>query len=427
MRAVESLRAVRMRIGVASISGSARTARTSSSPLISGIMKSHTMRSGFTERASSRPTRPSRAAWTRSPAPAPRRRTGSCPRCPRPPGPAGRVGAPRGARRGALASVLLEGVTERAAGQQGGDAVARRATSGSVAHRRCRPAPGPGARPRRARRPRARRRPRCCRRAARPTRGRCAARGRCRSSARDVPRAGGSARRPRRDGRAGCPARCRPPRRGRRRSPSRGAARSARSRRPGVNLNAFDRRLSRTCWTRPGSTCAGTSVLGRHDDEVHVAVHRQRLEAVGHEAHQVGQVELRVLELELGGLDLRRVEQVVDVRQQHARVAQDHLEVPARRVVGRQVGVGQHPFGRGEDQGQGRAELVAHVREELRLEAVELLASVRRAPRVARWPPSAPGRRPPPRGPGGRLGLHGVERGRSARVGAPLRARVRAG
>ncbi len=65
MRALESLRAVRIRIGVASIVGSARTARTRSSPLILGIMKSQTMRSGLTERASSSPSAPSSAAWIR--------------------------------------------------------------------------------------------------------------------------------------------------------------------------------------------------------------------------------------------------------------------------------------------------------------------------------------------------------------------------
>ena len=59
---------------------------------------------------------------------------------------------------------------------------------------------------------------RCCRRAARPARGRCAGRGRCRQSAAWTSRrAGGSARRPRRAGRARCPARCRPPPPGRRR------------------------------------------------------------------------------------------------------------------------------------------------------------------------------------------------------------------
>ena len=101
MRAAVSLRAVRIRIGVASMPGSARMSRTSSSPLISGIMKSHTMRSGWRERASSRPSPRGARRGPGRPAPTRRRRTGSCPGCPPPPGPgepggrAAPVGTPR--------------------------------------------------------------------------------------------------------------------------------------------------------------------------------------------------------------------------------------------------------------------------------------------------------------------------------------------
>ncbi len=61
--------------------------------------------------------------------------------------------------------------------------------------------------------------------------------------------------------------------------------------------------------------------------------------------------------------------------EQHPRVAQDHLEVVPLGIAGRQVGVGQQPLGRAQDQRERRAQLVAHVGEELRLEAVELLGA----------------------------------------------------
>ena len=100
--------------------------------------------------------------------------------------------------------------------------------------------------------------------------------------------------------------------------------------------------------------------------------------------------------------------------EQHARVAQDHLEVAAPRVVGRQVGL--HALGRGEDQGQRRAQLVAHVGEELRLEAVELLGA-----RVEHLEllvgllerPAGVGHLA---GPADDLGLHGVDAARCVRA-----------
>ena len=58
MRASESLRAVRTRMGVVSMRGSGRTWRTSSSPAISGIMKSHTMTSGRERTGRSTPSLP---------------------------------------------------------------------------------------------------------------------------------------------------------------------------------------------------------------------------------------------------------------------------------------------------------------------------------------------------------------------------------
>ena len=56
----------------------------------------------------------------------------------------------------------------------------------------------------------------------------------------------------------------------------------------------------------------------RPHGERHGAVERQRLEVVGHEADQMAEVELRIVEVELGRLDLRGLQEVVDMPQQHA-------------------------------------------------------------------------------------------------------------
>ncbi len=78
------------------------------------------------------------------------------------------------------------------------------------------------------------------------------------------------------------------------------------------------------------------------------AVDRERLEVVGDEAHQVTEIELGVVQLEFGRLDLGGVEQIIDVPEEHAGVAQDHLEIVAVRIVCRKVD--QNPLGGGEDQ-----------------------------------------------------------------------------
>ena len=85
----------------------------------------------------------------------------------------------------------------------------------------------------------------------------------------------------------------------------------------------------------------------------------------------MAQVELRVVEVELGGLDLGGLEEVVDMPEQHPGVAEDHLELVSLGIVGGKVG--QEPLGGRQDQRQRGPQLMADVGEEVRLQPVELL------------------------------------------------------
>ena len=112
-------------------------------------------------------------------------------------------------------------------------------------------------------------------------------------------------------------------------------------------------------------------VVGCPHREGDGAVECQRLEVVGDEAHQMAEIELGVVEVEFGRLDLGGLEEVVHVPEEHSRVPQNHFELVPVRIVSREVG--QDPLGGGEDQRQRRPEFVADVGEEVRLEPVELL------------------------------------------------------
>ena len=88
------------------------------------------------------------------------------------------------------------------------------------------------------------------------------------------------------------------------------------------------------------------------------------------------QAELDVLDLELAGLDLREVEDVVDDRQQRLAGVADRLRVVA--LAGVEVGLEQQ-IGHADDAVHRRADLVAHVGEEVGLEARRLVRLVARA------------------------------------------------
>ena len=116
----------------------------------------------------------------------------------------------------------------------------------------------------------------------------------------------------------------------------------------------------------------------RLDPQRHVALRRQDVEVRGDEADQRGDVGVLELDLELARLELRDVEQVVDVLEQHARVAHDHLRGLALCLRRERLG-GQQPLGGTDDEGERRAQLVADVGEELRLDLVELADALEQA------------------------------------------------
>ena len=148
---------------------------------------------------------------------------------------------------------------------------------------------------------------------------------------------------------AGCPGRCRPPRRGRRAPVASALPQLQRgpSRRGRRELERVGQQVQQDLLQAGRVDLRRNGAVGCHAPTKSTARStRQRLEVVGDEAHQMGRGRARaVLELELGRFELGRVEQVVDVPEQDAGVAQDHLEVAPVRVVG--PAARRAPLGRG--------------------------------------------------------------------------------
>ena len=115
----------------------------------------------------------------------------------------------------------------------------------------------------------------------------------------------------------------------------------------------------------------GRQVVRRLERDGDVALGGERIEMGRHPAHQLCQVDVGIRETRLARLELRGVEQVVDVLQQQPRVLH-HAPQITRRGLGQRPGAEQ-PLGGPEDQGERRAQLVAHVGEELALQRVQLL------------------------------------------------------
>ena len=164
-----------------------------------------------------------------------------------------------------------------------------------------------------------------------------------------------------------------------------------------VNLSALPTRLVSTCFSRTGSP---TTALGRpgarsvlSSSPFFAACGRQQLHDVGHCA---GQAERNRLELQLARLDLREVEDVVEDREQRLRRIAHRAE--AVLLIRRQLGVQGH--GRhADDPVHRRADLVAHVRQELRFRAVGRLRrfpqgclGLELTPDYRRLPPHSPPR-----------------------------------
>ncbi len=111
----------------------------------------------------------------------------------------------------------------------------------------------------------------------------------------------------------------------------------------------------------------------RHHAQLDRTIDGQRLEVVRRQPHEMRQVDRAVVELKLGRLERGRIEQIVHVAEQSPGIAQDQLEITPVRVLGRQLG--QHTLGRGQDKGERRAQLVADIGDEVRLDAIHLLGT----------------------------------------------------
>ena len=188
---------------------------------------------------------------------------------------------------------------------------------------------------------------------------------------------------------------CRCPyRRLRKRSFGSGSSRSARRttiRTPpvSVNLMALPTRFSRICRRRAGSVkmVSGTGPANSSFKPSPLPSARTRISETTSATTAAGRAGLP-LDLEFSGFDLREVEDVVDDGQEVVAVAADDVEglqvFGIVQLPGQDVGVAQ-------DGRHGRADLVAHVGQELALGAGRRL---RRLHRVPPWPASGfPGRR----------------------------------
>ena len=133
------------------------------------------------------------------------------------------------------------------------------------------------------------------------------------------------------------------------------------------------------------------------DGEREALVVRERLERLEHGVAQLGERELGDLDVDRVRLDLGEVEDVVEEREEvHARGADDVrvLDLALREVP---VGVVLELLGQHQQAVERRAQLVGHVRDELRLvlRGDRQLASP--SPRRSASPPPPPGTCPPPR------------------------------
>ena len=145
-----------------------------------------------------------------------------------------------------------------------------------------------------------------------------------------------------------------------------------------VNLMALPTRLVtiwRTRTSSPEQRARQRRVDGPGDvDALLVGLRRQQLH---HALHALVDRQRRRVELQLVGLDLGEVEDLVDQRQQRARRALDGVGIGA--LLGRELGVA-HQRRHAEDAVHRRADLVAHGGQEARLGPVgglRLLARLR--------------------------------------------------
>jgi hypothetical protein len=114
------------------------------------------------------------------------------------------------------------------------------------------------------------------------------------------------------------------------------------------------------------------------DAELHALCRRLFLEQAGHVFDRGGQREVDLLDRELARLDLGKIQQVVDDRQQRLRIVLPPLDLLAR--PGLQRPVAQREAQHADHAGQRRAHLVAHVGQEFGLLPRGVLGPLRRMP-----------------------------------------------
>ena len=134
-----------------------------------------------------------------------------------------------------------------------------------------------------------------------------------------------------------------------------------------LNLMALPTRLSTTCVSRRSSPWPFGMSGWRLDLEAELLVVGERLDRAEHVVEHVLHRIVGERERELAGLDLGEVEHVVDQAEQVAAVALDALEHGLRLLRRLAVDAVEDQLGVAEDGVERRAQLVAHVGEELRL------------------------------------------------------------
>ena len=142
---------------------------------------------------------------------------------------------------------------------------------------------------------------------------------------------------------------------------------------------ALPTRLSSTCASRRSSPCPVGRPLATFGGQRQILLRRQRLDRDIDALHQFGERIVGQRQRELPGLDLGEVEHVVDQPEQMLAVGLHPLQHAAHFFRRFAVDAVEDQFGVAEDGVERRAQLVAHIGEELRLvlaRDVELAALV---------------------------------------------------
>ena len=134
-----------------------------------------------------------------------------------------------------------------------------------------------------------------------------------------------------------------------------------------VNLQALLSRLSRICRRRIGSTVIGAEVGGTFHHETVAVLLRELARGADDLVDQRRDADGLRAELELAGFDLGEIEHLVDQAEQ-MRAGAVHPPQRLERLLGAEARrIRDHHLGEPDDGVERRAQLVAHIGEELRL------------------------------------------------------------